>query len=645
MELYVNKVPGVTYRWQYKIVKEQIVECMINFHHGITRKIVINVYLTTGVFTVDGKGYRKWASQVFPTLKAMTEDDKFNFIDDANSLLQGQIDTEKTVLEKKTDEEALEVEQLWGKNESLENAINNQDSVIQGIINRCQNMEIKINASDLEKVLPEVIIETEKKFDDKLVTFMKTITEDFEKNVKNLKAVFSNKISEMHNKAEEFKTSIQNQVDVLKKEESICKISDQNIEELKVQNNLTKLKFEKIESDWRELDMLNLKHNYEKTKEEVVNVTKLVNEGTLKEVRDSYRDTKLKVDQFEQKVNNVNFDKLKDSDGSVNNKEELKKHKLRIDAIQKQLEEFKNTVESYDQTRHTTNVLSKQQPNTSADQTRNSVEYQSRSVYNKDSLEILMCFDSNGKYIDRKKLWKLNNSDYKRCSTLHNVRELIKELQIKQLKYVMICVGVNDIDNKEHNQIFEEMMSLINEIRTKFPGIKLVISEITPRRDARDAEVKKFNSLLNSFAVNEGDVTVINQSNLRDPTWSMYSDDKHIRENKIAKYASNIIRSLKTAYKINNKNELFTNYDNKRRFQHVQPPSQSNHVFGNTHTGNRWNSSFSNNPSQNLTEKLKSIAEYNTPPNFVNERYDTMSTIKNDLLMQLRSTIENMFTT
>ena len=164
MELYVNKVPGVTYRWQYKIVKEQIVECMINFHHGITRKIVINVYLTTGVFTVDGKGYRKWASQVFPTLKAMTEDDKFNFIDDANLLLQGQIDMEKTVLEKKTDEEALEVEQLWGKNESLENAINNQDSVIQGIINRCQNMEIKINASDLEKVLPEVIIETEKKF-------------------------------------------------------------------------------------------------------------------------------------------------------------------------------------------------------------------------------------------------------------------------------------------------------------------------------------------------------------------------------------------------------------------------------------------------------------------------------------------------
>ena len=63
--------------------------------------------------------------------------------------------------------------------------------------------------------------------------------------------------------------------------------------------------------------------------------------------------------------------------------------------------------------------------------------------------------------------------------------------------------------------------------------------------------------MLVTYASNYGDVTVAFHHNLRDPNWSMFSDIKHIHANKIAKYAANIIKSLKKAYNIQSKRELF----------------------------------------------------------------------------------------
>ena len=47
------------------------------------------------------------------------------------------------------------------------------------------------------------------------------------------------------------------------------------------------------------------------------------------------------------------------------------------------------------------------------------------------------------------------------------------------------------------------------------------------------------------------------QHNLRDPSWSMFYDNKHIREVKIPKFAATFIRAMKIAYKIKDKSDLF----------------------------------------------------------------------------------------
>ena len=57
------------------------------------------------------------------------------------------------------------------------------------------------------------------------------------------------------------------------------------------------------------------------------------------------------------------------------------------------------------------------------------------------------------------------------------------------LKHVLINAGVNDIDTKSGMQVFQEMEVTVEQLSMKYPGIKIIFSEITPRNDKRDNEV------------------------------------------------------------------------------------------------------------------------------------------------------------
>ena len=57
---------------------------------------------------------------------------------------------------------------------------------------------------------------------------------------------------------------------------------------------------------------------------------------------------------------------------------------------------------------------------------------------------------------------------------------------IETLRHVVLNVGVNDLDTKDPDTILKEYKNIVEEIRKKFPNIKFIISEITPRNDIRD---------------------------------------------------------------------------------------------------------------------------------------------------------------
>ena len=238
--------------------------------------------------------------------------------------------------------------------------------------------------------------------------------------------------------------------------------------------------------------------------------------------------------------------------------------------IKKSIQDLKNNMKTFNEkiSTHTDNLKSLETRIASLSSIKNNLT-QTPAVPSKSSqhfntqankTELLLCFDSNRRYLDMKKLWKVKNSQMKACSTIYDVSQIFESNQFEStLKYVLLNVGMNDLDTKDHTQVFGEAELLFDQIRSKLPGIKLIISEITPRADQKDPEVKAYNHLLNNYATGCSDITVATHSNLRDPTWSMFkaNDVKHIRKDGMGKFASNLIRALKTAYGITSKSELF----------------------------------------------------------------------------------------
>ena len=75
------------------------------------------------------------------------------------------------------------------------------------------------------------------------------------------------------------------------------------------------------------------------------------------------------------------------------------------------------------------------------------------------------------------------------------------------------------------------------------------MNEVTPRTDKRDEEVIKCNkALTNIVSVSNGKIVLAIQSNLRDQTYSFFRDTKHVKETKIARYASNLKIALRKVY-------------------------------------------------------------------------------------------------
>ena len=149
-------------------------------------------------------------------------------------------------------------------------------------------------------------------------------------------------------------------------------------------------------------------------------------------------------------------------------------------------------------------------PRTEINHARDTSRLDENSGNNKgDFTELLICFDSNGKFIERKKLWKVDKSDFKRCATLHSVSQVIESgTPGHGIQYLLLNVGTNDLDNKDHVQVFDEMKFLLEQIRKKYRGIKIIVSEIIPRNDSRDQEGQAFNELLYTYAEVHSDITV-----------------------------------------------------------------------------------------------------------------------------------------
>ena len=190
-----------------------------------------------------------------------------------------------------------------------------------------------------------------------------------------------------------------------------------------------------------------------------------------------------------------------------------------------------------------------------------------------NNTELLIIIDSNGNHLNHRLFWTLDKTKWIRCGTINESSGAINKMKYTNLKYVLIGVGVNDIDDARGAEVATKMCNLIRSIHQSYPEVKIILNEITPRNDNRDNQVVECNAALQNVESRNEYVFLAKQSNLRDETFSFFHDHKHIKRTKIARYASNLKTTLRKAYGIDDlRKSNATIYPLKRSHQNRPAP-------------------------------------------------------------------------
>ena len=120
-----------------------------------------------------------------------------------------------------------------------------------------------------------------------------------------------------------------------------------------------------------------------------------------------------------------------------------------------------------------------------------------------------------------------------------------------------VHVGTNDIDKKGGAEVFSLLKDFVRKVKTTNSGMRIIMSELTPRRDNRDTEVSICNTLLQSLNEEYDNISIACHSNLRVDDWKFHDDDKHLSKVSIAKFASNIKIAFRKAFNVSSRKWKF----------------------------------------------------------------------------------------
>ena len=84
--------------------------------------------------------------------------------------------------------------------------------------------------------------------------------------------------------------------------------------------------------------------------------------------------------------------------------------------------------------------------------------------------------------------------------SLWDVEEVVNaDNRIRKAEYVLISVGVNDVDTKPATEVLAQIEKVVDLIKSRYGNPKIILAELTPRKDERDTEVVSCNTLINEY--------------------------------------------------------------------------------------------------------------------------------------------------
>ena len=311
------------------------------------------------------------------------------------------------------------------------------------------------------------------------------------------------------------------------------------------------------------------------------------NDDDLSTLREMKRNWALQKDEIEQTINGFNAfvdESIPNNDNTLKeiDKAVMRQH-VEIEKIKDQLKTLKAPV-----------VASEDHTMETVDPRNNIYQRREQKLSKTKDAEILICMDSNRKYIDFRKLWTLKGSRWKPCGNIRELNNFIDSTDIHSMKYILINVGINDIDTRSGQEVYESLRETVDKLKTKYTGISIILSELTPRGDHRDAEGVKCNVLINQLAENDDQITIAHHYNLRDEEHTMFEDTKHVSSHAIARFAANLKIALRTAHGIIRPNRRsvdrhqgnYNNYHDKGSNHHSYPDANQSNLTYNDRIGN-----------------------------------------------------------
>ena len=211
VEKYEQENDDVKAKWRYKTDDiGKYVECEIPIWFSTTTQITVRIMIVTGVVLVEGPPYRKFIDTEFEKI--------IEHLPGAGPHLDGGVTSNNLASEgHEPGLNRVESETIWEQIEFNKNAIKViEESVVKLLAiseetNRRQDLEARVTTADHK----DVLLELEKKYDDKLTTFMEAYSKEVSQKIQNISRSFDDKLAKIKDIIAVFKLSTQRQINEL----------------------------------------------------------------------------------------------------------------------------------------------------------------------------------------------------------------------------------------------------------------------------------------------------------------------------------------------------------------------------------------------------------------------------------------------
>ena len=151
--------------------------------------------------------------------------------------------------------------------------------------------------------------------------------------------------------------------------------------------------------------------------------------------------------------------------------------------------------------------------------------------------QIVLLMDSNGKYVDGKRLFPNHRVNQQKCPNTRCAIDWLTEEKLGAPSHIIIHTGTNNLRTQSGEQVAESVKKVVEKATSTFPGKKIIISALLPRKDDNSDVIPSINALISRVCAMKQNVYFAHHPTLdRDSLW----DEVHLRKAAVPAFAKKL---------------------------------------------------------------------------------------------------------